>query len=172
MRPDWEVVTRAVLDHLFAFASNRPELGLDLAHIAVTVASMGGYFALCAAADARIKACVSVDGFYSLASFVGGRMPGTLFKSFMNDWLSDGVFNAILRFLQRLDFQARLEFNHPKWATGTKTETEIMRRFGDYTLLNPDGTEYLANVTCPTLVTGAGASLYFDPLTTTDKIYK
>ncbi|KAL8879969.1 MAG: hypothetical protein Q9192_008121, partial [Flavoplaca navasiana] len=30
---------------------------------------------------------------------------------------------------------------------------------------------YLADVKCPTLVTGAGASLYFDPSTTTDKIY-
>ncbi|KAL8727343.1 MAG: hypothetical protein Q9166_006111 [cf. Caloplaca sp. 2 TL-2023] len=171
MRPDWEVVTGAVLDHLFDFAASHPQFELDLGHIAVTSASMGGYFALRAAADARIKACVSVDGFYSLASFVGGRMPGPLFKGFMNGWLSGGVFNAILRFLQRLDFQARWEFNHLKWATGTETEADIMRSFGDYTLLNPDGTEYLADVKCPTLVTGAGPSLYFDPATTTDKIY-
>ncbi|KAL8999562.1 MAG: hypothetical protein Q9169_001651 [Polycauliona sp. 2 TL-2023] len=171
MRPDWEVVTSAVLDHLFNFADRHPELELDLDHIAVTGASMGGYFALRAAVDPRIKACVSVDGFYSLASFVGGRMPGPLFRGFMNGWLSDGVFNAILRFLQRLDFQARWEFNHLKWATGTQTEAEIMRSFGAYTLLKPDGTQYLADVKCPTLVTGAGASLYFDPSTTTDKIY-
>ncbi|KAL8721658.1 MAG: hypothetical protein Q9225_001707 [Loekoesia sp. 1 TL-2023] len=171
MRPDWEVVTGAVLDYLFDFAASHPELELDLDHIAITGASMGGYFALRAAADARIKACVSVDGFYSLASFVGGRMPGLLFNGFMNGWLSDRVFNAILRFLQRLDFQARWEFNHLKWATGTRTEADIMRSFGDYTLLNPDGTEYLADVKCATLVTGAGASWYFDPATTTDKIY-
>ena len=171
MRPDWEVVTGAVLDHLFDFADSHPELELDLDHVAVTGASMGGYFALRAAVDARIKACVSVDGFYSLASFVGGRMPGPLFKGFMNGWLSDGAFNVILRFLQRLDFQARWEFNHLKWATGVKTEAEIMRAFGAYTLLKPDGTQYLADVKCPTLVTGAGASLYFDPSTTTDKIY-
>ncbi|KAL8928302.1 MAG: hypothetical protein Q9172_000986 [Xanthocarpia lactea] len=143
MRPDWEVV---------------PELEHDLDHVAVTGASMGGYFALRAAVDARIIACVTVDGFYSLASFVGGRMLGPLFKGFMNGWLSGGAFNAILRFLQRLDFQARWEFNHLKWATGAKTEVEIMRTFGAYTLLKPDGTQ-------------AGASLYFDPSTTTDKIY-
>ncbi|KAL8780316.1 MAG: hypothetical protein Q9213_006514 [Squamulea squamosa] len=171
MRPDWEVVTGAVLDHLFDFAGSHPELELDLDHIAVTGASMGGYFALRAAVDPRIKACVSVDGFYSLASFVGGRMPGPLFKGFMSGWLSDGVFNAILRLLQRLDFQARWEFNHLKWATGTRTEADIMRSFGAYTLLKPDGTQYLADVKCPTLVTGAGASLYFDSSTTTDKIY-
>ncbi|KAI7773686.1 alpha beta hydrolase [Diaporthe eres] len=171
MRPDWEVVTSAVLDHLEDFAHDHPELELDLDHIAVTGASMGGYFALRAAADPRIKACVSVDGWYSLESFVGGRMPGPLFKGFMNGWLSEGVFNAILRFLQRLDFQARWEFNHLKWTTGNVTEAGIMRSFGPYTLRNPDGSEYLANVKCPTLVTGAAASWYFDQETTTDKIY-
>ncbi|KAK1991383.1 alpha/beta hydrolase [Colletotrichum falcatum] len=171
MRPDWEIVTGAVLDHLFDFATSHPELELDLDHIAVTGASMGGYFALRAATDPRIKACVSVDGFYSLESFIGGRMPGPLFKGFMNGWLSDGAFNAILRFLQWLDFQARWEFNHLKWATGATTEADIMRSFSDYTLQNPDGTEYLEDVKCPTLVTGAGASMYYNPATTTDKIY-
>jgi hypothetical protein len=47
-----------------------------------------------------------------------------------------------------------------------------MRSFGAYTLQNADGTEYLADVKCPTLVTGAGASFYFNPATTTDKIYE
>lgn len=171
MRPDWEKVTGPVLDHLFDFAGRHPELELDLDCIAVTGASMGGYFALRAAADDRIKACVSTDGFYSLVSFVAGRMPKPLFNGFMNGWLSDGVFNAILRFVQRLDFQARWEFNHLKWATGTTTEADIMRSYGGYTLQKPDGTEYLADVRCPTLVTGAGCSMYFDPVTTTDKIY-
>lgn len=171
MRPDWEVVTGAVLNHLFDFAASHPDLELDVDNIAVTGASMGGYFALRAAVDPRIKACISVDGFYSLASFVGGRMPGPLFNGFMKGWLSDRAFNVILGFLQRLDFQARWEFNHLKWATNSTTEAEIMRSFGDYTLLKPDGTEYLADVKCPTLVTGAGASWYFDPATTTDKIY-
>jgi pimeloyl-ACP methyl ester carboxylesterase len=171
MRPDWEVVTSAVLDHLEEFVHNHPEFELDFDHIAVTGASMGGYLSLRAAADPRIKACVSIDGWYSLASFVGGRMPGFLFNGFMSGWLSDSVFNAILGFLQRLDFQARWEFNHLKWATGSKTEADIMRSFGGYTLQNPDGTEYLAKVKCPTLVTGAAASWYFDQKTTTDKIY-
>ncbi|KAI0002321.1 alpha/beta hydrolase [Xylariaceae sp. FL0662B] len=171
MRPDWEVVTGAVLDHLFAFAEAHPELNLDLDHIAVTGASMGGYFALRAAADARIKACICVDGFYSLSSFVGGRMPGPLFNGFQSGWLSDGVFNSILQLLQRLTFQARWEFNHLKWVTGETSEAAIMRKMRDYTLEKPDGSEYLADVTCPTLVTGAGSSWYFDPATTTDKVY-
>ncbi|KAL8774153.1 MAG: hypothetical protein Q9209_001261 [Squamulea sp. 1 TL-2023] len=93
MRPDREVVSVAVLDHLFDFAGSHPELELDLDHIAMTGASMGGYFALRMAVDPRIKACVSVDGFYSLASFVGGRMPWPLFKGFMNGWLSDAAID-------------------------------------------------------------------------------
>lgn len=171
MRPDWEKVTGPVLDHLFQFAARHPELDLDLGCIAVAGASMGGYFALRAATDPRINACVSIDGFYSLVSYVAGRMPGPLFNGFMNGWLSDGLFNAILRLVQRLDFQARWEFNHLKWATGATTEADIMRSYKDYTLEAPDGSEYLADVRCPTLVTGAGASMYYNPVTTTDKIY-
>jgi hypothetical protein len=38
-------------------------------------------------------------------------------------------------------------------------------------LQNMDGKKYLAGVKFPTLVTGAAASLYFNPATRTDKIY-
>ncbi|KAI1778540.1 alpha/beta hydrolase [Hypoxylon cercidicola] len=172
MRPDWEAVTGPVLDHLFELAARHPELELDLNCVAATGASMGGYFALRAAVDPRIKACVSVDGFYSLSSYVGGRMPGPLFRGFTSGWITDRMFNWILSVLKRLDFQARWEFNHMRWATASKTDADIMRSFGDYTLQNTDGTEYLAGVKCPTLVTGAGASFYFDPATTTDKLYE
>jgi hypothetical protein len=34
-----------------------------------------------------------------------------------------------------------------------------MQRMRDYTLLKKDGSEYLADVKCPTIVTGAGASV-------------
>ncbi|TRX93532.1 hypothetical protein FHL15_005504 [Xylaria flabelliformis] len=171
MRPDWEVVTGAVLDHLIAFAKHHAELKLDTDHIAVLGASMGGYFALRAAADPRIAACISVDGFYSLASYAGGRMPAPLFYGISSGWLSDGAFDAILGLLQRLNFQARWEFNHLKWVLGQRSEAAIVRAIEPYTLQNADGSEYLADVTCPTLVTGAGSSFYFDPATTTDKIY-
>lgn len=172
MRPDWEAVTGPVLDHLFDLSAHHPDLELDVDHIAVTGASMGGYFTLRAAADPRIKACVSVDGFYSLSSFVGGRMPGPLFHGFMSGWITDSMFNGIISILKKLDFQARWEFNHLKWATGSNTDADIMRSFRAYTLHNTDGTEYLANIKCPTLVTGAGASFYFNPATTTDKTYE
>ncbi|KAH8689279.1 Alpha/Beta hydrolase protein [Phaeosphaeriaceae sp. PMI808] len=101
IRPDWEKVTGPVLD---ICSTMQPDI-LSLSsiwNILPLLVHRWGFLALRAAADPRIKACVSTDGFYSL---------------------------------------------------------------------NPDGTEYLADVKCPTLVTGAGSSMYFDPATTTDKIY-
>ncbi|KAI1809825.1 putative alpha/beta hydrolase [Poronia punctata] len=171
MRPDWEFVTGKVLDYLYDFASFHPELDLDLSRVAISGASMGGYFALRAAADPRITACLCIDSFYSLEAFASGRMPGPLWKGFASGWLSAGMFNFILRTLQKLNFQARWEFNHLKWVLGVKTEADIVRRIRDFTLQKDDGSEYLADIKCPTLVTGAGASWYFDPTTTTNKIY-
>ncbi|KAK6066103.1 alpha/beta hydrolase [Seiridium cupressi] len=46
-----------------------------------------------------------------------------------------------------------------------------MRACLPFTLQKADGTEYLADVKCPTLVTGAAASWYYDPTTTTNKVY-
>lgn len=60
MRPDWENVISQIINHLVNFSSQRPDLDLDLDSISVSGASMGGYFALRAAADPRIKACVSI----------------------------------------------------------------------------------------------------------------
>jgi hypothetical protein len=72
MRPDWEVVVGKVLDHLWAFAAQHPDANLDLDHVAITGASMGGYYALRGAIDSRVTACISVDGFYSMESFAEG----------------------------------------------------------------------------------------------------
>jgi len=60
MRPDWETVTGCVIDHLVEFSAQNPHLELDVNCISISGASMGGYFALRAAVDPRIKACVSI----------------------------------------------------------------------------------------------------------------
>lgn len=52
MRPDWEVVVGCVLDHLWDFARDHPEANLDLDHIGITGASMGGGGVLRAARSA------------------------------------------------------------------------------------------------------------------------
>lgn len=170
MRPDWEVVVGKVLDHLGDFTKAHPEANLDLQHIAITGASMGGYYALRAAVDPRISACISVDGFYSMESFAEGRMPPIVWRYFRGGYLTDRVFNLVIGLLSSLDFQPRWEFNHMKWAMGRDTEAQVIRRMLDYTLRREDGTEHLHDVHCPVLVTGAGSSFYFDPSTTTRKI--
>lgn len=60
MRPDWEIVTGCVIDCLTAFSEQHPELDLDMDCLAVSGASMGGYYALRAASDARVKACIAI----------------------------------------------------------------------------------------------------------------
>ena len=60
MRPDWEVVTGKVIDHLERYARDHPKLDLDLNAISVSGASMGGYYSLRAASDPRVKACVAI----------------------------------------------------------------------------------------------------------------
>lgn len=78
MRPDWEVVVGKVLDHIWNFAAQHRDANLDLDHVAITRASMGGYYALRGAIDPRITACISVDGFYSMESYAEGRVPAWL----------------------------------------------------------------------------------------------
>jgi 2,6-dihydroxypseudooxynicotine hydrolase len=57
IRPDFEVVTSAVIDHLSAHP------GVDTERIGVWGVSLGGYYAPRSAAfDDRIKACVSLSG--------------------------------------------------------------------------------------------------------------
>jgi Esterase FrsA-like len=55
-RPDWEVVTTAVIDHLFHYSSTHLDLELDLDRLSIAGASMGGYYAIRGASDPRIKA--------------------------------------------------------------------------------------------------------------------
>ncbi|KAK2601837.1 hypothetical protein QQS21_004620 [Conoideocrella luteorostrata] len=171
MRHDWEAVTSKVLDHLYSFADDHPDANLDLDCVAIVGASMGGYFALRGAADPRMKAAICIDSFYDLNMYAGGRMPGPLFNGFMNGWISDWLFDGVLRLLQAVSFQARWEFNHMRWVTGETSEAAIMRACQPFTLREADGSEYLARIKCPTLVTGAAASWYYDPTTTTDKLY-
>ncbi|PLN76261.1 alpha/beta-hydrolase [Aspergillus taichungensis] len=172
MRPDWEVVVGRVLDHLWEFSRAHPEYNLDLEHIGITGASMGGYYALRGALDPRIGACISVDGFYSMESFAQGRMPAWLWKLFSGGYLSDGVFDSVIGAISGWTFQTRWEFNHMRWAMGRASDAAVIRRMLDYTLAKPGGGDLLQQVKCPVLVTGAGSSFYFDPETTTRRVLR
>ena len=142
---------------------------------------MGGYFALRGAADPRVKACVSVDPFYSLWEFASARLPGPVVTLWTNGWLPDTGLDAMARAARYVSpFQSRWEFEMSKWMFGVERPTEVFRRvmqftFGGGPVKEVDGgkgpDEYLHRIKCPVLVTGAGQSLYFKVRNTTQRIY-
>ncbi|KAK8072678.1 alpha/beta hydrolase [Apiospora saccharicola] len=87
MRPDWEVVTGCVISHLVQFSKQNPQLELDVACIAVSGASMGGYFALRAAVDPRVKACVSIDPFYDMWDFGTAHVSPLFISAWTQGWI-------------------------------------------------------------------------------------
>ena len=171
LRPDWEVVIARVLDRLFDVANERPELNLDLERIGIAGATLGGYFALRGAADPRIKACVSVDPFYSMWDVGVTRMPAPFVNSWTSGWLGDSIFNSTINLLARFQFQIKWEFGHFQWAFGLDSPAAAMRELQKYSLKTVDGEEYLGRIKCPVLVTGAASSLYSKPDTSTTKIF-
>ena len=172
LRPDWEHVTSKVLNYLFdTFAPKNDHLELDLNRIAIIGASMGGYFALRASVDPRIKACVSCDGFYSLFEVARSRMPSWFINSWLNGTMSDGMFNAISNFLARFNFQLNWEFKHSQWCYGVKTPADVMRVMQTMTLKMLDGSEYLEKVQCPVMVTGAAQTIYFEPQINAETVF-
>ena len=171
LRPDWEVVTGRVLDYLYAFAKEHPELELDLDRVALAGASMGGYFVLRGAIDPRVKACISIDPFYSMMDLLKLRMPALLVDSFVNGYISDGVWNGLIGFMSLTNYQVKWEMSFMKWALGQESAAAIMRGMQGFTLQRPDGSEYLHSVKCPVFVTGAAASHYNKPHLSTTRIY-
>ncbi|GAB1313478.1 hypothetical protein MFIFM68171_03688 [Madurella fahalii] len=167
LRPDWEVVIGAVLDHVIGLSGETPELGLDVSRIALVGASMGGYFALRGATDARVSAVISIDGFYNLGDLMTSRMPRVLWP----DRLGDGLFNWLLAAIQRWDFQTRFEFQHAMLATGADTPAEVYRQLARYRLCDDGGTSILDRVKCPALITGAQDTLYWSLEESTYRIF-
>ncbi|KAI4141215.1 MAG: hypothetical protein L6R39_005463 [Caloplaca ligustica] len=171
LRPDWEYVTSKVLDFIFNhLAPENGRLELDLNRIAIMGASMGGYFALRASVDPRIKACVSCDGFYSLFEVARSRMPSWFINSWLDGTMGDGTFNAVCRFLSRFNFQLKWEFLHSQWCYGVETPADVMRMMQKMSLKSLDGAEYLDKVHCPVMVTGAAQTIYFEPKINAEKV--
>ncbi|KAI0414290.1 alpha/beta-hydrolase [Xylaria grammica] len=160
MRPDWEVVVSTVLDWLYKTTEEHPEWRIDLNRIALIGASMGGYFALRGALDARVKACISSDGFYDFGLAVRQRTP------WFWKYLGDSVANTILGLVGKMHFQSRMEFGHAQLTFGSGSVSEALRRLMTYTL-EPEGEDpVLPRIKCPVLVTGARDSVYADSLET------
>lgn len=172
MRPDWEAVVKHVLDFLFAHVDQHPEYQIDMDRLALTGSSVGAYLALRGAADARVKACVSVDPFFSMWDVLKGRMPEFLIHTFeAGGFAADGMWDHLVTVLGWMSFQTKWEFNHLRWMFGVESAADVFRAMMTYTLSSSDKTQYLHSVKCPVMVTGAAASLYAAPDISTERIY-
>lgn len=162
LRPDFEAVISAVLDHLERAAKAHPEFGLDLERIAIAGGSMGAYYSLRACTDRRVKACVAIDGFYSLWAVALDRMPGWYASLWLSGWLPEWAFDQSIHFGMAMDFSTRWEFGLGMAMMGTSTPGNTLRRFQQFSLDVPtaDGRNVLDNIRCPVLLTGASRSLY------------
>ncbi|KAL7940881.1 alpha/beta hydrolase [Trichoderma barbatum] len=160
LRPDWEAVVGKVLDQLEVIILEHPKRNLDLSRIAIAGASMGGYFALRGALDPRISACISIDGFYDLSVLTRARVSGPLMTAIEQQYIADGIFNALLSIVLALDFQKKWEMGHAILATGIESPAAAMRTWQNYSMTLPDGKTRLSELRCPVLVTGTRDTMY------------
>lgn len=172
MRPDWEVVISKVLDWIHAYVGEHPELELDLDRLALAGSSVGGYLALRGASDPRVKACVSIDPFFSMWDLLKGRMPDFLINTFeAGGFAADYAWDYLVKVLGWANFQTKWEFTHLKWIFGVDNAADVFRTMMKYTLVSADGTLFLDKVKCPVMVTGAAASIYAKPEISTCRIF-
>ncbi|KAI3317091.1 alpha/beta-hydrolase [Xylariaceae sp. AK1471] len=164
MRPDWEAVTGSVIDHLVDFSAQNPELELDITSISVSGASMGGYFAMRAAVDPRIKACVSIDPFYDMWDFGTAHVSPLFISAWTNGWISQGLIDRMMGVFKWASFQLRWEISVTGTFFGLSSPAEILLHMKKFTLSGggKEGAGFLSRVTCPVLISGAGKSLYMD----------
>ncbi|KAK0741495.1 Alpha/Beta hydrolase protein [Schizothecium vesticola] len=164
LRPDFEVVAGCVLDYLGEFSKERPECGLDMEKVAVAGAATGGYFALRAATDKRIKACVAVDPFFSMWELAMSRAPERFMRLWDSGWIPDSGLDTLVDAHCRSNFQAGWEMSLGKSSMGCDRPSAMLRRFKDFSLdsginnnNNNNKGKILDRVTCPVFLTGPGA---------------
>lgn len=174
-RPDWDHVISYVIDHVEQLATDQPEVyRLDLSRIAVAGASMGGYYALRAAADPRVGACVALDPFYDMYDFATSHMGpvfGGLLGLWMRGWVPSSVVDALVRAAMAVDFRTEWEIGLVQWLMGASSPTQALLQMRRYTFVQDDGTSFLSRVRCPVLVSSAGQSLYLKPGTDARRVY-
>ncbi|PNY23299.1 Alpha beta hydrolase [Tolypocladium capitatum] len=196
LRPDFEVAVSSVLDRVWELSSERPDLNLDLEHIALAGVSMGGYYALRgAAADQRVAAVVAGDPFFDMWEFALTRLPGWFANAWMAGYVPDGFFNWSCRFHMSVDFPTRWEFGTTLSIMGQDSPANLLREFQRYTLREDgnlkvnnnaksktnghaaageekDDNLLLSRIKCPVMLTGASLALYQHPEESTYKIAK
>ncbi|PWY76065.1 alpha/beta-hydrolase [Aspergillus sclerotioniger CBS 115572] len=173
LRPDWEYVTRHVLDYLAHFVSLRPDLDLDLDRIAVSGSALGGYFALRVASDPRIKVCVAMDPVHDMWDFGTQHVSGTFMKAWIDGWVSNATVDSMINFAARRSFQLKWEVSLAGAFWQLDRPTDILLQMKKFTLKG-DGESggFLERVKCPTMVSGATDSLYLDVASHTMMVWK
>ena len=174
LRPDFEVCAGIAMDFLSNLSQKRADLDLDLGRIAVAGAATGGYFALRAATDARIKACISIDPFFSLWDLALTRAPQYFVKMWDSGWVPDGTFDSFTDAHCKGNFQAGWEMGLGKSSMGVVKATAMLRRFKDFSLETEKDGKILDRITCPVFLTGPGAGhdMYASADASTFKIQK
>ncbi|KAF7907428.1 uncharacterized protein EAF01_005014 [Botrytis porri] len=170
MRYDYEEVIKYVLDFLFEYSNEHPELQLDLDRIGILGASLGGYNALRAAIDPRIHSCVSIDPPYDMWEIVASKMPLWFLSGWLSGWISNNFIDRVVMLLAKANSQFSFEIGHMMWAFGQDTPSAALLSLRKFTLCSEEGELYLHGIQCPVLVSGAGGSLYFRPETSTVRI--
>ncbi|KAL4876142.1 alpha/beta-hydrolase [Aspergillus karnatakaensis] len=158
LRADFEYVLRHVLDFLTRYSSENPHLMLDLDRVAVSGAALGGYFALRAASDPRIKACIALDPVYDLFEFGTRHVAPFLLRAWVDGWVGDGVVDFVINLGMRWSVQMNWEVCTAGTFLGVGSPTGVLKAMKVFTLKE----DILKKVTCPTLVSGARNSLYLD----------
>ncbi|KAI0972720.1 Alpha/Beta hydrolase protein [Xylaria arbuscula] len=175
MRPDWETVTSSIIDYLETYSAQNPELDLDLSSVAVSGASMGGYYALRAASDERVKACVSIDPFYDMWDFGTAHVSKLFISAWTSGIITSGFVDKLMAVISRLSFQLKWEISVSGTFFGISSPAEILLNMKKYTLHGNGRDEkdesFLARVECPVLLSGAGKSLYLDVNSHTKRCY-
>ncbi|KAL0941604.1 alpha/beta hydrolase [Colletotrichum truncatum] len=165
MRPDWEIVTGCVIDYLVDLSAQNPDLNLDMDCISVSGASMGAYFALRAAADPRIKACVSIDPFYDMWDFGTAHVSPLFISAWQNGWITHNMVDKLIGAMKMTSFQLRWEISVTGTFFGLSSPADILLHMKKFTFSGPGlkgSSGYLSRVLCPVLISGAGKSLYMD----------
>ncbi|KAL4965417.1 Alpha/Beta hydrolase protein [Aspergillus stella-maris] len=184
-RPDWEAVISKVLDYALNALIPGPAASHNINPDKTSIfgASMGGYLCLRGAADPRVKACVSCDGFYDMFDITRTRMPSWFIDGWISGWVTDNMFNSVVACLSKQSFQLAWEFGHSMWVYGVDSPADVMRRMQTFTLRLADAgngghdtmksteSDFLAKIQGAVLVTGAKDTMYFTPELNAERIY-
>lgn len=161
-RADWETIIQNALSYITQYLDENPCIDIDLDRIAVAGASLGGLFALRAAALPEIHACIAIDPLYDLWDFATKHVSPTFLGLWERGWITDSVVDGVISLGTRVSFQMKWEIATSSRFLGTTKPSETLRKMKEFTLRENDGSSYLSKVKCPVFVTGATNSLYLD----------